>query len=146
MRRGLKRWLVSVVTIAFALAASAAPAGSQSEDVVVSYDLTLDKRCHVAVLRATLSRPAFAGIIVQRSRRFVGRVPFGPVRAAASSGQAINVTFIWDLEVEERYLEPGRYTTVFRALNRRGRVLDKSEPVEFKVPRSFTSPPTDCGE
>jgi hypothetical protein len=97
-------------------------------------------RCHAsirlvgdhAVVRARAKRPTFAGIVVRRlgrdrRLRLVGRVPFGPQRAGP-------IAIPWNLEVAGKTLRPGRHQIILRALDRDGKVIERSRPFPLVIP------------
>ena len=134
----------AVVTLTAATGASP-PAQPAQSDLIERFSVRLDSRCQVAVLRMRLSRSAPVGILVNR----VGRVPLGTASAsrAAAAATAVNDVKIWDLTLSDgTELEPGRHRVVLRALSAdRSRVLDVSDPVTYRIPRSFADAPTRCG-
>ena len=151
--------LVALTTIGVAVATTAAatPRGGtaaaplvQAADanLIERFTISLDARCRVAVLRMRLSRSVPVGILVD-GNGIVGRVPFGRVRGAAAQAAASSVgdVKIWDLTLSNgTELGPGRYRVVLRALSAdRSDVLDVSESVAFRIPRSFANVPTRCG-
>jgi hypothetical protein len=148
-----QRRILGTLAALAAIGATAVPSASVGnekrvsgrEQIIQNASVTLDRRCHVAVVRVTLSRSAPVGLIVSSpSLQFVGRVPFGPQRGVFLA--SVRRTHVWDLSLPNgRYLAPGRYRIVVRALNpRRTRVLDRSRRLRLVIPRSFASPPTDC--
>lgn len=133
----------TAVTIAGATGATQPSQPAQS-DLIKRFTVRLDSRCHVAVLRMRLSRSAPVGIAILGD----GRVPLGRASAsAATAAAAVNDVKIWDLTLSDgTELRPGRYKVVLRALSAdRSRVLDVSDTVAYRIPRSFTRTPTRCG-
>lgn len=143
---------VAVATTAAATlrgATAAAPSVRAADaNLIERFTVSLDARCHVAVLRMRLSRSARVGILVN-GNGIVGRVPFGPVRGATAqaASSSVNDVKIWDLTLSDgTELRPGRYRVVLRALSAdRKDVLDVSEAVAFRIPRSFAKVPARCG-
>lgn len=150
--------LVALMTIgvAVAMTAAATPGGGvaaapsvRAADVTLigRFPVSLDVRCHVAVLRMRLSRSVPVGILVDG----VARVPLGPPRRSVPGAQAaessVSDVKIWDLMLSNgTELRPGRHRVVLRALSAdRSDVLDVSEPVAYRIPRSFAKAPTRCG-
>jgi hypothetical protein len=136
---------VAVVTLVGGAGATT-PARPAQADLIRRFTVRLDARCHVAVLRIRLSRPAPVGIVPDGDPSI--RVPLG--RAAAAAGAAATTVYdvkIWDLTLPDgTELRPGRHEVVLRALSAdRSNVLDTSDPVAYRVPRSFAKAPTRCG-
>lgn len=151
--------LVALTTIGVAVATTAAATlrggtaaapsvRAADANLIERFTVSLDARCQVAVLRMRLSRSVPVGILVN-GNGLIGRVPLGPVRGAAAQAAASSASDvkIWDLTLSNgTELRPGRYRVVLRALSAdRSDVLDVSESVAFRIPRSFAKVPTRCG-
>ena len=156
--RGAALVLVALTTIGVAVATTAAATlgggtaaapsvRAADANVIERFTVSLDARCHVAVLRMRLSRSVPVGILVDG----VARVPLGSPRRSVSAAQAaersVSDVKIWDLSLSDgTELRPGRHRVVLRALSAdRSGVLDVSEPVAYRIPRSFAKAPTRCG-
>lgn len=77
-------------------------------NLIERFTVSLDARCHVAVLRMRLSRSVPVGILVDG----VARVPLGPPRRSVSAAQAAESSVtdvkIWDLTLSNgTELRPG---------------------------------------